>query len=83
MPVYHFHVNDESDPEGIELSGLQVARCQALKMAGEIICGHDADQFWNTGDWTMTVANSEGMMLFRLVLSGIEAPAILKAVPAL
>lgn len=78
MPRYHFHVEDGThlrDEDGVELPDLQAARCEAIKFAGSLIC--DAhDSFWALDDWRMTVTDADGLTLFCLILTSIEAASV-------
>lgn len=76
MPHFHFNINGDVDSDGCDLSDVRVAQCEALAMAGRIICDEDADAFWRDGAWTMEVTTTCGMSLFQLVILGTEAPAI-------
>jgi hypothetical protein len=77
MPRYFFHVDDGNstrDGEGLYLADIEVAKCEAIKMAGRIICDAAAD-FWGRSEWSMTVTNEVGLALFTLQVVGTEAPA--------
>ena len=76
MARYFFHIDDGEvslDTEGYELASLEVAKCEAVTMAGKMIC-EAPDRFWDRGEWTMTVADERGLTLFRLDIIGTEAP---------
>jgi hypothetical protein len=75
MPKFYFHVDGVQDPEGIELSGLAEAKCEAVRYAGRLICDSAGD-FWNAADWNMKVSDENGLDLFALHFAGVEAPAI-------
>jgi hypothetical protein len=75
MPKYFFNSEDHQDDEGTELDSLAVAKCQAIKMAGEIICDA-ADTFWDKAEWTLTVTNESGLTLFQLSIVGTDAMAL-------
>ena len=75
MPIYHFTVAGEPTGEGIELESLQAARCEAVKLTGEIFCKGD-ESFWIEKDWRLNVTNDAGLILFSLFLTAIEAPVI-------
>ena len=68
MPRYHFNVYDgpaEMDVDGSELSNVQQARIEALRLAGVII--HDAATRANFGEeWRVEVTDDTGLMLFRM-----------------
>jgi len=77
MPRYHFNIEDGQslrDLEGFELESLDVAKCEAVKMAGNIIC-EEADAFWKSAEWSMTATDATGLTLFTLHFMGMEAPA--------
>jgi hypothetical protein len=81
MPRYYFHTDDLRDPEGSELESLVVAKCEAVKLAGRIICDA-SDTFWNNAEWSMTVTDEKGLTLFQLQIVGTDAPSILVAQPS-
>ena len=82
MPLYYFHVSDGSstpDTEGTELKDIAAAKCEAVKLAGRLICDAAAT-FWDQDDWSLSVSDQSGMTLFSLYFVGVEAP-VLKADP--
>lgn len=84
MALYHFHIHDGfdlPDREGHELPDLAAARRFAVMLGGELIRDH-ADAFWQHGDWRMDVTDADGLMLFALHFSAIEAPALHQATRA-
>ncbi|MEA3063926.1 MAG: hypothetical protein QOJ27_354 [Sphingomonadales bacterium] len=77
MPRYFFHIEDGNmvrDDEGTELKDLAVAKCEAVKLAGQMICD-SAKDFWENEEWKLTAANEDGLTLFCLHFVGIDAPA--------
>jgi hypothetical protein len=77
MPRYFFHIEDGSsvhDDEGTELKDLTVAKCEAVKLAGQMICDA-AGEFWEHEEWKLTATDEDGLTLFCLQFFGIEAPA--------
>lgn len=76
MPRFHFNIEDNStrDLEGVELESLAVAKCEAVKTAGNMIC-EAANEFWDHSEWNMTVCDESGLTLFALHFMGTEAPA--------
>jgi uncharacterized protein DUF6894 len=77
MTRYFFHVIDGvsiSDEEGTELATLADARREAVRLSGEIL-SERPDQFWAGEQWRMDVADDEGLTLFALHFSAVEAPA--------
>ncbi|MGZ2412868.1 uncharacterized protein DUF6894 [Sphingomonas sp. F9_3S_D5_B_2] len=78
MPRYHFNVDDDQshrNEEGVELPSLAEAKCQAVRYAGNLICDRSGD-FWDRGEFAMTVTDENGLMLFSLQFIGTDAPAI-------
>jgi hypothetical protein len=74
---YHFNIEDgESTPdaEGTEIDTLAHAKCQAMRMAGQIICDA-AETFWDAAEWKMTVTDETGLTLFELLIFGTESAA--------
>jgi hypothetical protein len=75
MARYHFNIEgDGFTDEGHDLANLAEAKCEAVKLAGRVIC-ENADNFWDKGDWNMSVTNGDGLTLFTLTLYGAEAAA--------
>lgn len=75
MPRFHFKVDGPPDDLGMDLPSLSAAKCEAVRYAGRLLCGR-ASEFWDTGDFMMTVADDQGLTLFSLQFSAVEAPAI-------
>jgi len=81
MPRYFFHIEDgptTRDEEGTELKDVSVAKCEAVKLAGQMICD-SAASFWDRQEWKLTATNEDGLILFCLHFVGIEAPAVIGA----
>ena len=78
MPRYFFNVDDQLDKEGLDFDSLSDAKCEAVRFAGRLICD-SASEFWDAADFSLTVTNDKGLILFTLRLIGIEAPAIRKS----
>jgi hypothetical protein len=61
--------------EGAELKNLVAAKCEAVKLAGRLIC--DAgDTFWDRAEWQLTVTDQVGLTLFDLNFHGWESAAV-------
>jgi len=75
MPRFHFHSDGQRDVDGTEVANLQEAKCEAIRMAGRIIC-EEAAEFWDSAEWTMTVTDDRGLTQFQLQIIGTEAPSI-------
>ena len=72
MPRYFFHVHDGKDipdEEGVELSGPEEARNQAVTACGEALKDLDGD-FWESAMWTMTVKDWQGNVVCELKFFG-------------
>jgi hypothetical protein len=77
MPRYFFHIDDGvsvHDDEGTELENVTVAKCEAVKLAGQMICDA-AGTFWDKEEWKLTATDEGGLTLFCLHFVGVEAPA--------
>ena len=78
MPRFHFNVENrsrEQDEEGTVLPSLAEAKCEAVRYAGRLICD-EASEFWDTGEFVMTVTDDQGLALFSLHFNAVEAPAM-------
>jgi hypothetical protein len=75
MPRFYFHVDGPPDNLGMDLPNVAAAKCAAVRYAGQLIC-EEANSFWDSGDFEMTVTDEDDLVLFSLVLTGIDAPAI-------
>ena len=74
---YFFHFQHSTDTEGAELERLAEAKCEAVRRAGKLICD-SAERFWDAGEFSMSVTDDAGLVLFTLTLWAAEAPAIQK-----
>ena len=79
MARYFFHTNHPDEAitqhEGVEFPTVQVAKCEAVTYAGQLLC-NAGEHFWDTADFELTVTDENGLMLFTLRMVGTEAPAI-------
>jgi uncharacterized protein DUF6894 len=75
MPMFHFHTDDLHDDDGHVLPNVNSAKCEAIKLAAQMICDQ-ADDFWDRAEWSMTVTDERGLTLFQLQVIGTESPAI-------
>jgi len=79
MARYFFHVDGAPrDSEGVEIATLAEAKCEAVKLAGTLICD-TASHFWDRSDWKLTVTDEVGLTLFCLLFVGIEAAVLTPA----
>ena len=75
MARYFFNLEHVADKQGLELDSLADAKCAAARLAGKLICAA-AEDFWDTGEFSMSVTDESGLVLFTLIMSAIEAPVI-------
>ena len=75
MPRFHFNTNEMNDAEGHDFPSIAVAKCEAMKLAARIIC-EEVHDFWQRAEWTLTVTDENGLMMFQLQVIGTESPAI-------
>ena len=80
MARYFFQVDGDPSPddEGTDIACLNDAKRQAVKFAGRAI-SDNAGEFWDQGEWKLTVADTKGLTLFSLTLVGTEAKASMAA----
>ena len=77
MSRYFFHIDGcPRDDEGCEISDLAKAKCEAVDMAGRVIC-EQSDTFWDKKEWGMTVTDGDDLTLFTLTFFATEGAAIL------
>jgi hypothetical protein len=72
VPRYFFHVHDGRDipdEEGVELSGPEEARNQAVTACGEALKDLGGE-FWESAIWTMTVKDRQGNVVCELKFFG-------------
>ena len=75
MQSFYFRVEGHSEDLGMELPSVASAKCEALQYATKLICDQ-GERFWESGRFHMTVADDADVILFSLVLIGIDAPAV-------
>ena len=79
MPRYFFHVKDgfsTKDTEGSELSDIYMAQEEAIRLSGELL-REMGGEFWNGTEWSLTVTNETGGVLFRLRFSADKEGTII------
>ncbi len=74
MPKFHFHLDDQRDEQGLELTDLAAAKCEALEFAARHICDA-ANAFWDREEWTLTVTDERGLTLMQLHIVGTQSAA--------
>jgi hypothetical protein len=75
MHRYYFNTDSKRDPNGAYLANLTAAKCEAMAVAGRMICDQAA-RFWDAAEWCLTVTDENNMTLFQLNIVGIDAPGI-------
>lgn len=78
MARYFFHTEDGSsrlDHEGQDLADDTLAKIEAVRLLGQMLKDEPAG-FWDHKELKLIVTDADGMILFALDLSAIEAPAI-------
>lgn len=78
MPRYHFNLMDgEKEPDKVEslLEGVEQARLQAAQLFGELLRDRP-EKFWQDREMQVEVTDDQGMILFVLQITAVEAPAL-------
>lgn len=78
LPRYFFHIHDGADlpdDEGTDLPNLDAARNDAVRLSGEML-RDSGGSFWNSGEWSVEVADEAGLTLFTLTFFATDAPVI-------
>ncbi|MHB8285707.1 MAG: DUF6894 family protein [Caulobacteraceae bacterium] len=78
MARYYFHTEGSHrfhDETGHEFANENDLAAEALDFLAESL-RHDQDSFWNTSTYRVVVTDADGLILYVLDLSGVEAPAI-------
>ena len=73
MRRYYFHTDSQRDLNGVYLASIADAKCEALAVAGRMICDQAA-AFWNAAEWCLTVSDQDDLTLFQLNIMGTDAP---------
>lgn len=73
----------DAAPDGLttwscEVESVRAAQVQAVQTIGAMLSDH-GEAFWLKEGASMTVSDEAGLVLFRLDLSAVIAPALLKA----
>lgn len=77
MPRYYFDVRDHRellDETGTELADDEAARTEAVVFAGRLLSDLGRE-FWDSGDWRLSVRGEGGRVLFTLEFSAKNSPA--------
>ena len=77
MERFHFQVRTNSHAllaEHVELPGLDEARVEAARRAGDLLKAH-AGRLWTDEDWRMDVTDESGLILFVIHISALKSAA--------
>lgn len=78
MPKYHFHLMHDveyRDESGVELKDLHSAKCHAVKLIADALCG-DPDKFWKADVYRVSIADAQGLLLLSVEMVAQAAPAL-------
>ena len=75
MRRYFFHTDSRRDLNGVYLASMADAKCEALAVAGRMMCDQAA-AFWDAAEWCLTVSDQDNLALFQLNIMGADAPVI-------
>jgi hypothetical protein len=78
MPIYHFNMQDGRaypDTLGAECANLPAARIEAVRRMADLL-KEDAARFWTGDEWTMSVTDHTGLVLFTLVFMAMNSSAV-------
>jgi hypothetical protein len=78
VALYFFHSLDGGhlvDCHGSTLTGEGEARIEALRFAGEVL-RYSPERVWHAGEWRVEVTDEQGVLLFTVITSAIEAPGL-------
>lgn len=84
MPRFYFDITDNEttvDNYGVELEGLNAARIEAVRLSGEVLQSWP-DRFWSVGQWSCSVRDETGLVLFVLHFFATEAPIVQRTKPS-
>lgn len=76
MRFFFNQLNGEYKPddEGLDLATVRDARIEAVRYASEVMREHPT-LIWTGQDFRMEVTNADQMLLFTVVVVGVDAPA--------
>ena len=62
------------DDQGLEFASIRDARIEAVRYAGEVIKDHPT-LVWTGEDFRIEVTDENALLLFTIVVVGVDAPA--------
>jgi hypothetical protein len=80
MSRYFFHLTssyDTPDDTGAELDSLDAARCHAVKLIADVLCGSPGE-YWKAEIYRVTVTDESRLILFTVEMVSVDAAAIMK-----
>ena len=80
MERFYFHLtstHDTPDLEGVDLDGLEAARCHAVKMIADVLC-ETPKAYWDAEIYRVTVTDEGRLILFTVEMVSTDAPSIAK-----
>jgi hypothetical protein len=78
MPRFHFHLTsarENLDKEGTVLTSMPMARCHAVKMIADVLCG-SPESYWEHECYRVTVTDATGLMLFTVEMVSTDSAAV-------
>ena len=64
----------KDDDEGLEFADMSQARVEAVRYSGEVIRDHPT-LVWAGDDFRVEVTNEDHLLLFTVIIVGVDAPA--------
>ena len=77
MPRFFFHHTDgvfDPDNEGTDCPDLETARAEAVRFAAELVRARP-QEVWSGGTFRIEVSDEDDMLLYTVVILGLDAPA--------
>lgn len=71
---FRFEIEGRSDAEERDLPTISAAKCEALRYASNVVC-EEADKFWDTGTFQMTVSDGNRLTLLTLTIARLRLSA--------
>ncbi|WP_443026093.1 DUF6894 family protein [Sphingomonas sp. PB2P19] len=77
MPRFYFHTETDvrsTDTEGMEFSGYEEAKHQAIRTAGDLM-RETPQVFWGSRPWSVSVTDATGLIMWEIYLDGQTSAA--------
>jgi hypothetical protein len=78
MSRYYFHLtsgHENLDKTGVDLASLPMARCHAVTMIAEVLCG-SPESYWEHECYRVTAADETGLTLFSVEMNSTDSAAL-------